>query len=221
MHKKLNIKDKILLFDFDGTLVETETLAKQVIDHYFVQKNFPEQVPFSDLIVGRTWKAATESIVDFAKSRGFEIGTPEELHQEFKTRYRERFEKGVRLIPGVLKKLPELQLKSRFMGIVTGSERDEVETILRSHQLEGFFERIWAYGDYEVSKPDPSPYLTAMRDLGCTPAEVYIFEDSKAGMESAHAAGVEWIQVAHEAHSLEPDSRSLQIIQDWEHLRIE
>ena len=213
-----NFENKVLLFDFDGTLVETETLAKQVIDHYFVQKNFPGQVPFSDFIVGRTWKAATESIYQYAKERGWEIASPEEMRDEFKARYREKFEKGVRLIPGVLEKLAELKPLCRYMGVVTGSEKDEVKTILEAHRFGHFFDRVWAYGDYAHSKPDPSPYLTAMKDIGCEVSEILVFEDSKAGMESAARAGMPWVQVAHEAHSLTHDPRSLLVIEDWNQL---
>lgn len=223
----IDVRGKNLLFDFDGTLVATEGLAKQVIEAYFdqdrfaAQEGFTKNLPFSEMIVGRTWKAATENMVTLAKSRGFDIDPPDALVREFKLRYREKFEKGVQLIPGVLERLPELKSKAKFMGIVTGSERDEVETILKSHGLESFFSRIWAFGDYEHSKPDPSPFLTAMRDLRCDPAECLIFEDSKAGMESAFQSKVKWVQVAFEAHAVEPDPRSIGVIKTWDELELD
>ena len=214
--KKIDIRNKVLLFDFDGTLVETESLAKQVIDDYFVQNHFSAPHSFSDFIVGRTWNAATQSMVEHARRQGHEIAPAEELHREFKARYREQFEKGVRLIPGVLEKLAEMKPVCRFMGIVTGSERDEVNTILEAHGFAHFFDRIWAYGDYEHSKPDPSPYLQAMKDLGCSKVQdVLVFEDSNAGMESAARAGLSWVQVAFEVHALKPDPRSILVIQNW------
>ncbi len=212
------ITDGIILFDFDGTLVVTEVLAREVIENYLVQKNIPNQEQFSQMIVGRTWKAATERMVELAEEQGFTVDPAPVLAKIFKDEYRIRFESGVKLVPGVLEKLEEIKGRARFMGIVTGSEHHEVQTIMKMHGFAHYFEKIWAYGDYEKSKPDPSPYLKAMQDLSCKPGEVLVFEDSKAGMQSAFAAGLEWVQVAHEEHSLDVDPRSLLVIHDWHEL---
>jgi HAD superfamily hydrolase (TIGR01509 family) len=215
---KLDFKQKVLLFDFDGTIVQTETLARDVVIEYFAEKKLGNEsfsLPFANLIVGRPWKSATELMVGEAKHSGLHLPSAEELYQEFKKRYRERFEKGVKLIPGILDVLPKLKAQAKFMGIVTGSERDEVMSLMNAHGLSPFFERIWAYGDYEFSKPDPSPFLTAMRDVGVGPTDCVVFEDSQAGMESAKRAGMPWVQIAHEAHSLTPNHDSQLVLHTW------
>lgn len=215
---KLNIKDKVLLFDFDGTLVETEFLAKKVVEQYFLGKKFPEPLSFAEMIVGRTWKAATENMAVHASTLGLQLESPDALRTEFKKRYRELFVTGVKLIPGLKECLPRFKAEAKFIGIVTGSERDEVTTILKAHGLEPFFERIWAFGDYELSKPDPSPYLQALHDLGAKAADTLVFEDSVAGMESAVRAGLPFVQITHEAHAKEKDARALLVIEDWHQL---
>jgi HAD superfamily hydrolase (TIGR01509 family) len=215
MKKQVEIDNKILLFDFDGTLVETEILAREVIETFFEQRNSVHGARFANLIVGKTWKLAVEEMQQEAMQLGIHLGESESLITEFKTRYRERFHQGVNLIPGLLKWLPEFRKRARFIGIVTGSERSEVESILGVHKIEHFFDRIWGFGDYAESKPHPSPYLTAMKEIGANPAEVLVFEDSKAGMESAHRAGLSWVQVSHETHARVPDLRSVLVIRDW------
>lgn len=218
--KIVSITDKVLLFDFDGTLVETEILAREVIQAYFFEKGLGDSTPYADMIVGKTWRLAVEEMRRAALQSGFDLGAPELLEQEFKRRYQERFRRGVNLIPGFRELLPVFRAKARFLGIVTGSERHEVASILGSHQLEGVFDRVWGFGDYSASKPDPSPYLTALREIPAHASDVLVFEDSRAGMESAHRAGLQWVQVSHESHAREPDPRSLLVIQDWRQLRI-
>jgi beta-phosphoglucomutase-like phosphatase (HAD superfamily) len=59
-----------------------------------------------------------------------------------------------------------------------------------------------------------------MQDLGVDREQVIVFEDSSAGMESAHQAGVGFVQVSHESHSPPSDPRALVTIRDWFELRL-
>ncbi len=81
------------------------------------------------------------------------------------------------------------------LAVVTSSSRLEIEAILKA---ENVLDRFGAavYGD-EVRrlKPDPEPYLTAMRRLGADRA--IALEDSGPGIESARRAGCEVIEVRH------------------------
>jgi HAD superfamily hydrolase (TIGR01509 family) len=220
MKKPLIIQDKVLLFDFDGTLVETEILAREVVQKYFEERGLEGASDFASLIIGRTWKLAVELMIAEAENRGFVLGESQALLEEFRERYQVRVKEGVGLIPGFRELLPDLKKKARFLGIVTGSERPEVEEILRAHGLEHYFDQIWGYGDYPESKPHPAPYLVALRAHQFKAEEVIVFEDSKAGMESAHRAGLKWVQICHESHAGEPDPRSLLVLPDWRHLQV-
>jgi HAD superfamily hydrolase (TIGR01509 family) len=215
----LDIRDKVLFFDFDGTLVETESLAQEVIKNYFLNKNPGYEAP-SEFIIGRTWQAAVFAIETHAKEHGIKVASADELLKAFKDGYQARLVQGVNLIPGIIETLEKIRTQAKFMGIVTGSDHEEVKTILKYQQLGGYFSRIWAYGDYELSKPDPSPYLTALRDLNVKACDAIVFEDSKAGMESAHRAGIVFVQIAHEAHAKDLDPRALCTVQNWNELNL-
>jgi HAD superfamily hydrolase (TIGR01509 family) len=217
---RLEVDRRILLFDFDGTIVVTEVLARQAIESYFSELKIVVPEAFPQMIVGKTWKSAVRQMVGEGRRLG--LGLPEEdvLRQEFQSRYRARFSEGVPLVPGFLERFPELKAKAGFVGIVTGSERHEVEAILESWGLSDAFERIWAAGEYPGSKPDPAPYLQAMADLGVDREQVIVFEDSLAGMESAHRAGVEFVQISHESHSPPSDPRALMTVRDWFELKL-
>jgi HAD superfamily hydrolase (TIGR01509 family) len=220
MQKTLEIEGKVLLFDFDGTLVETEALAREVVRDFFEERGFPDGPEFARMIIGRTWKLAVDMMSEAARARGVDLGDRGILLSEFRSRYRKRCAGGVSMIPGFLEILPVVRKKARFLGIVTGSERDEVEEILDSHGLRSHFDQIWGCGDYSESKPHPAPYLAALTEHRFDPAEVLVFEDSSAGMESARRAGLRWVQIAHESHAGEPDPGALLVIRDWRELSI-
>lgn len=231
MIKKIDVKNKVLLFDLDGTLVDTEKLGEKALAHYCVDKNiFSDEdtlKKISKLIVGRTWKSAVQEIIE---THQLSLD-PTHFEQDLKTHYRNLLQLGVELIPGVHEKLSEFKAKSNFMGIVTGSARDEVDVILNAEGLTHLFDRIWSSEHYAESKPSPSPFLTAFEQaqnlmrsasgLEIRPEDIIVFEDSIAGMESAHRAGFSFIQVLHAHPEMRLDPRALFSIQDWHDLKIQ
>lgn len=218
---RLEVDRRILLFDFDGTIVVTEILARQAIESYFAERDITVPSTIPQMIVGKTWKAAVKQMVEEGRRLGLDLPGEDLLREEFQNRYRAKFSEGVPLVPGFLELFPELKARAEFVGIVTGSERHEVEAILASWGLENAFERIWAAGEYPGSKPDPAPYLKAMSDLKVDPEQVIVFEDSVAGMESAYRAGVGFVQISHESHSPPSDPRALLTVRDWFELKIQ
>lgn len=230
MMKTIDAKNKVLLFDLDGTLVDTEKLAMTVIADYCVEKKlFSQEAPLkniSELIVGRTWKSA---IRDFLSIYSLALD-PDQLEADLKAKYRQQLNAGVEWIPGVIEKLSQFRSKAYFMGIVTGSSRDEVDIILKAHGAESWFDQIWAAENYAEGKPSPIPFLTAFQEISNRAKDssgyevhahdVLVFEDSIAGMESSSQAGFPFVQVLHAHPSLQHDQRALMSIQDWRELKI-
>lgn len=214
----------IILFDFDGTLVHSEGLAQKVVFESICdwvkqvnngQANDRTQVEIlAQQIVGRTWKSAAEIIFYEAQSLKMQLPEPGTMVQEWKKKYALQYQNGVPLIPGAQEFLEKLSKRVEFMGIVTGSSQDEVQRILEQNQLGQYFQQIWSAECYEFSKPHPAPYLKALSDLGAREEDVLVFEDSAVGMESAHQAGLRWVQVTH-ATRLKADPRSSFVIQDY------
>ncbi len=227
---KINVKDKILLLDFDGTLVDTEKLAMSVIEEYSLEKNLVSQVQslkkVSQSIIGRTWQSAIREMV-LNHFVGVDAAM---LESELKKRYREKLNLGVEWIPGVHEKLKELRSSSLSMGIVTGSSKDEVEIILGAEGNTHLFDFIWTAEDYSESKPHPEPFLSAFEKVKQSleggnsqqwlPADVLVFEDSLAGMEAAHRAGFPFVQILHSHPEMPADPRALVTVRDWREIQI-
>jgi HAD superfamily hydrolase (TIGR01509 family) len=57
------------------------------------------------------------------------------------------------------------------------------------------FETLVCAGDYERSKPDPEPFLTAAKRLGVSPEDCLVFEDTEMGIQAATAAGMASVKV--------------------------
>jgi len=90
------------------------------------------------------------------------------------------------------------------IGIASGARRDEILRVLEAAGLADLFAAIVAAEDVSRSKPDPAPYLLAVRLLGTAvagdslrPADCVAIEDSRWGLESARQAGLRTIAVTH------------------------
>jgi beta-phosphoglucomutase-like phosphatase (HAD superfamily) len=88
------------------------------------------------------------------------------------------------------------------LAIASGARGDEVDAILRGVGLRDAFVAIVGAEDAPRTKPDPAPYLEALRRLagrsnGLPPADCLAFEDSMPGIASALAAGLKVVGVAN------------------------
>ena len=84
------------------------------------------------------------------------------------------------------------------LAVVSGSPRDSVMTTLRHFQLEGYFRCVVGAEDYQNGKPAPEPFLLAAQILGVSPHRCLVFEDAELGIQSAKAAGMQWVKVEPE-----------------------
>ena len=90
-------------------------------------------------------------------------------------------------------------LRARYrLAIVTSSDE---EPFYRTHArttLLPHFELVLTRKDYQNSKPDPEPYLLAVRRLGLAPERCLVIEDSERGLRAAKAAGLAcWVIPSH------------------------
>lgn len=75
------------------------------------------------------------------------------------------------------------------IGLVTSAYRTEVDPVLEVTGLREAFTAIVSLDDVTNGKPHPEPYLRIAELLGVPPAELIVFEDTEAGVESAKQAG--------------------------------
>jgi len=100
-------------------------------------------------------------------------------------------------IEGVVEALRALSKHVR-MAIVTTAKRADFEIIHQRRQIRTFMDFVLVREDYQDAKPHPEPYLTGLHRFGATREETLVVEDSRRGLESAAAAGIDCAVVHHD-----------------------
>ena len=107
------------------------------------------------------------------------------------------------ILPGVSSFLSGA--KARGIPLAVASASKNAARVLRSLQIEGWFDYVADAGKIKRSKPDPEVFLTCAGALGVTPENCVGFEDAQAGIEALHAAGMFAVGIAVDVKTQPPD----------------
>ncbi|MFH5187448.1 pyrophosphatase PpaX [Paenibacillus sp. TAB 01] len=185
-----------VLFDLDGTIIDTNELIIQSFLHTF-EGVTQEPVTREHIIpnMGRplveqmqyfTGRTEVEDLVQ--KYRAFNVGRHDELVTEF---------------PGVRETIAQLHTAGIKLGIVTSKVRMTSLMGLKLCGLSDFFQTIVSVDDVQKAKPDPEGIRKAMQALGSSAEHTLMVGDSHYDIEAAHNAGVQSAGVAWSMKGIE------------------
>ena len=176
-----------ILFDLDGTLIDTESLALAAGMAAFTALGHPVDEAFMHSLVGVDLPSAGRRIA--AAHPALDTAALNSLWQQG---FQAAMANGLPLKPGV-----EMLLAARLlpMAIVTSSGRAEAHHKLNLTGIAGAFAHVITVDDVQAAKPAPDPYLLAAARMGVQPSRCLVFEDSETGAESAFRAGCTVVQI--------------------------
>jgi len=176
---KQNIRT--LLFDLDGTLINTNDLIiesfKHTFAHYGLNFSLEEIITFNGPPLQQTFQKIGGSLADEM------VVTYREHNFRFHNEY-------VKPFPHVLETIQTLEDQGFELGIVTTKMRKAVELGLEITDLKPFFKTIITLNDVTHAKPHPEPVLKAMQELQGEPQSTLMIGDNSHDIEAGHNAGV-------------------------------
>lgn len=201
-----------VIFDLDGTLVETEELKarsyaraaielRPELDEAAIIEAFKDLVGLSrqEVAVGLLQRFDLEEAAR-ARMAEFGVDTPWQAYVQI----RQRIYQAMLDDPELLRSqmylhniayLREVRQKGLLTALATMSYYPQVKRVLAILGLTDAFDFVASRDDVEHGKPDPEIYLLVARQLGVPPDDCLVLEDSPTGVKAALAAGMNVVAV--------------------------
>jgi HAD superfamily hydrolase (TIGR01509 family) len=184
-----------ILWDMDGTLVDTERVVWVVVQRAFKRVAgiaLPEEL-FTSLL--------GQSEADFHRAMQIRYAlsdaTVARIREHFDAEYLPMLAQ-VPPLPGAIEKVREFAGYAP-QALVTGSNSAQAVTVLDALRIHAAFKHVIACDRYARGKPDPELYLMAADLLGIDPSRCLAIEDSPSGVTAARAAGMKVVGI-HEGN---------------------
>lgn len=174
--------DICVIFDLDGTLVDSETICIQVLADLLPDCSDPVE----QLLQRYRGEKLSSIFLDIEER--FSRKLPVNFEAHYRATLSKRFAQGIEPMPGVVQMLQQLK---HARCIASGGPRDKIVQTLELSGLAPYFGTdFYSSFDMDSFKPDPGLFLHAARKMGFQPHQCVVVEDSQVGLRAAKAAGM-------------------------------
>jgi beta-phosphoglucomutase len=180
-------KEIAVIFDMDGVICHTNPYHSLAFREFFSARNLaPTDEEFAQHMFG---KSNSYILTHFLKRPV----TGEEflqMEEEKEGLFRKIYEPHIEPILGIVEFISDLKNNGVKLGVATSAPRANLDLILGKVPLRRHFGSILASEDVKWHKPDPEVYLNSAINLGVSPQQCLVFEDSFSGVSAALNAGM-------------------------------
>ena len=190
------MKNLSLIFDLDGTLVDTAPDLCRALNH--VLKNHSRATVGEDTVRAYVGKGALKLIERGIAEHGEapDLALLKRLEGEFLNFYKANIAVESRPFPGVVDVLDSLSSRQISLGICTNKRESLSRQLLTELNLLHYFPVVLGADSLPVRKPDPVHLLETVKQLGGTPERSVMIGDSATDVETARGAKIPIVVVS-------------------------
>lgn len=177
---------KAVLFDLDGTLVDSMWIWKEIDIEYLGRFGITLPDDLQSCIEGMSFSETAE----YMKKRFHIPDSVEEMKDTWNRMAWEKYTHEVPLKDGAHVFLQYCKEHNIKLGIATSNSKELVSAVLKALNVYDFFSAVVTGCEVERGKPWPDVYLEAARRCNVSPSNCLVFEDIVPGIMAGKAAGM-------------------------------
>lgn len=176
-----------VIFDMDGTLVDSEPLWKEAEIEVFNRAGLHLT---EDMVQSALGLNTIDAVKYWLSVLGSNNESCELLAREINDKAEELIKEKGKIMPGVDKLLDFFKNHNLPMAIASASRMNLIESIVKKHGLEKYFQLLYSDENEPLGKPYPGIFLSVAAQLNVDPPYCLVFEDSVNGIQAAKAANM-------------------------------
>lgn len=176
----------MLLFDLDGTLVDSSGVWLQIDRDFTARRGLPHTREYHDFVAHTTAPTAAQ----FTKEYYHLEESAEEIMAEWSRQALYEYSHTIEAKPHVRSYLAQCRAAGEQMAVVTSSAPELCRAALKRNQLAEYFSQLFFAQEIGLEKRDPELFRTVATRLGTAPTACTLFDDSPVACRGAKAAGM-------------------------------
>lgn len=181
----------MLLFDLDGTLVDSSGIWVQIDLDFTARRGLPHTQEYHDFVAHTTAPTAAQYTKEYY---GLQESVEEIMDEWFRQALYE-YSHTIRPKPHVRAYLEQCRARKERMAIITSSAPQLCRATLERNGLGDYFETLLFAQEIGLEKKDPALFETAAQNLHLSAGECTLYDDSPLACRGAKAAGLSVVGV--------------------------
>lgn len=184
---------KAVLFDMDGLMVDTESLATEAFIHSAKKQGYDMTKEETLMVLGFTTKSIYEFWENYFKNS--DVSGKQLVDDHYKYIENVLFTTGPKKMPYIEELLKYLKENNYKVAVASSSNMNHIINNMEKTGLKKHIDEFASGAEVKNGKPAPDVFLLAAERLGVEPKKCLVLEDSKAGVIAGSSAGAKVIMV--------------------------